>query len=85
VRPAPRLAPGWFTAVALGEPDAVHLFSEADGPLVAAGIVSVSPPGLAVVESRPPAGDTIRTFGSEGALVRLLDLVRRVPAIIPPG
>ena len=84
VRPAPTLERGWFTAIALGEPDAVHLFSEGpDGPTIATGILSVSPPGLAVVESRPTTGDTLRTFGSDEARVRLLDVIARVPAVDP--
>jgi protein-L-isoaspartate(D-aspartate) O-methyltransferase len=84
VEPAPALERGWFTAVALGEPDALHLFSGGpDGPTIATGILTVSPPGLAVVESRPPRSDTLRTFGRGEARPRLLDLVARVPAVDP--
>lgn len=88
VRPAPTLERGWFTSIALGEPGAVHLFAEdPDGPVIRAGLLSLDRASLAVVESRPlatpPVDDRIRSYGSEDALVRLLDLVRRRPAVDP--
>ena len=82
VRRIPPLARGWFTSIALREPDAVHLFAERpDGPIIRSGLLQVSPPGLAVVETKPPAGDVVRAFGSDEALRRLLDLLERSPAI----
>lgn len=83
VRSLAPLAHGWFTSVALSQPDAVHLFAEGgnDGPTMRAGILSVDPPGLAVVETHPPTADRIRSFGSEAALDRLLTLLREVPAV----
>ena len=84
VRVAPRLEPGWFTSIALREPDAVHLFTDGpDGPTVSTGILSVTPPGLAVVETRPRAVPRIRTFGSDVPAARLLDLLQQVPAVDP--
>ena len=80
----PPLERGWFTAIALREPDAVNLFAERpDGPILRSGILQVSPPGLAVVETKPPAPDVIRSFGSDEPLLRLLDLLDRSPAIDP--
>jgi protein-L-isoaspartate(D-aspartate) O-methyltransferase len=77
---APALERGWFTPIALREPDAVNLFTQGpDGPVVGTGLMSVSPPGLAIVDS---AG-TIRAYGSDEPLARLRDLVRRLPAIDP--
>jgi protein-L-isoaspartate(D-aspartate) O-methyltransferase len=86
VRPAPQLPRGWFTPIALGQHHAVHLFTEGDrGPVIRAGILHRSPPGLAVVESnplaRPPVRETVRCFGSEAALDRLLDLLHREPPV----
>jgi len=43
----------------------------------------VSPPGLAVVETSPPAADVIRSFGDDEPRRRLLDLLDRTPAIDP--
>jgi protein-L-isoaspartate(D-aspartate) O-methyltransferase len=84
VREAPRLELGWFTAIALSEADAVHLFTDdAGGPTVSTGILSVAPPGLAVVETRPPAVPRLRTYGSDAPLARLLDLIHQVPAVDP--
>ena len=84
VRPAPPLERGWFTGIALAEPDAVNLFAEGpSGTVVSAGILQGSPPGLAVVETAPPAANRIRAFGSDDALRRLLDLMQRTPAIDP--
>ena len=84
LRPAPPLERGWFTGIALAEPDAVNLFAEGtSGSVVRAGILQVSPPGLAVVETAPPAANRIRAFGSDEALRRLLDLLQRTPAIDP--
>lgn len=83
LRPAPPLERGWFTPIALGEPDAVHLFSEGtEGPVIWTGVLSVSPPGLAVVETEPRR-ETIRSFGSEEPLARLLDLIDQAPAVDP--
>ena len=80
----PPLDRGWFTSIALREPGAVHLFAEGpDGPIIRSGILEVAPPGLAVVETRPPASDVIRAFGSEAPLRRLRDLLDRSPAIDP--
>lgn len=79
--PLPR---GWFTSIALREAGAVNLFAEGPtGAVVRSGILQVSPPGLAVVETRPSAADVIRSFGDEGPLRRLLDLLDRTPAIDP--
>ena len=75
---------GWFTLIALREPGAVHLFTERpDGPIIRSGILQESPPGLAVVETKPPAADVLRTFGSEEPLRRLLVLLAGSPAIDP--
>jgi protein-L-isoaspartate O-methyltransferase len=79
----PPLERGWFTSIALREPDAVHLFAEGPGaPVIRSGILQLSPPALAVVETKPPAADVIRVFGSGEPLHRLLDLLRG-PAIDP--
>lgn len=84
LRPAPPLERGWFTGIALGEPDAVNLFAEGpSGSVIRSGILQVSPPGLAVVETAPPAANRIRAFGSDAARHRLLDLLERSPAIDP--
>jgi len=84
--PAPFLDPGWFTAVALSEPGAIHLFaSRPEGPVSRAGILDLSGPGLAVVESQPqatgPQGQAILAFGSgsEGPQRRLLERIRAGP------
>ena len=80
----PALEHGWFTLIALREPDAVHLFAEGSaGPLIRSGILQTSPPGLAVVETSPGAPDVLRSFGSDEARQRLVDLLRRVPAVDP--
>ena len=82
-----RIAPperGWFTSIALRDAGAVNLFAEGpSGSVVRSGILQVSPPGLAVVETRPPAADVIRSFGDEEPLRRLIDLLDRTPAIDP--
>lgn len=78
------LARGWFTSIALGDAGAVNLFADGpSAPVVRSGILRVSPPGLAVVETAPPAADVIRTFGDDGAFRRLLDLLDHTPAIDP--
>jgi len=84
--PAPFVDPSWFTAVALSEPGAIHLFaSRPEGPVSRAGILDPSGPGLAVVESQPhahgPQGHTILAFGSgsEGPQRRLLERLRAGP------
>jgi protein-L-isoaspartate(D-aspartate) O-methyltransferase len=75
---------GWFTTIALREPGAVNLFAEGPGgPVVRSGILQLSPPGLAVVETNPPAADVIRACGDDEPLRRLLDLLDRSPAIDP--
>ena len=84
LRPAPPLGRGWFTGIALAEPDAVNLFAEGpSGSVIRSGILQVSPPGLAVVETAPPAANRIRAFGRDGARHRLLDLLQRTPVIDP--
>lgn len=76
VEPGPALSPGWFTPIALREPDAVHLFSfRSEGPVVYCGILDPSAPGLAVVASEPGAGQALQTFGGAQARQRLLRLV----------
>lgn len=83
-RPAPPLERGWFTAIALREPDAVNLFAAGrDSSITRSGILQVSPPGLAVVETCPPARNVFRVFGSDEPLRRFLDLLERHPAIDP--
>ena len=73
---------GWFTSIALRDADAINLFAEGpSGSVVRSGILQASPPGLAVVETRPPSADVIRAFGDDGPLRRLLDLLDRSPAI----
>lgn len=80
--PAPAVAPGWFTPIALREPDAIHLYSpRRDGPLVCCGILQTSPPGLAVVVSRPGAGNTLEVFGADQVARRLLALIDGEPPI----
>lgn len=75
--PAPPLSRGWFTLIALGEPDAVHLFSLGPaGATVAWGVLDLSAPGLAVVVSRVGSAATIETFGSDDAGRRLLRLIQ---------
>ncbi len=80
----PPLERGWFTSIALGDAGAVNLFAEGlSGSVVRSGILQVSPPGLAVVETSPPAADVILAFGDEVPRRRLLDLLRRSPPIDP--
>ena len=84
LHPAPPLEWGWFTGIALGEADAINLFAEEpSGSVIRCGILQVSPPGLAVVETAAPAANRIRAFGDEAPLRRLLDLLDRSPAIDP--
>lgn len=80
----PPLGRGWFTSIALRDDGAVNLFAEGrPGSVVRSGILQVSPPGLAVVETAPPAADVVRAFGDEEPLRRLLALLDRGPAIDP--
>lgn len=80
----PPLERGWFTSIALREAGAVNLFGDGPpGSVIRSGILQVSPPGLAVVETRPPAADVILAFGDEEPRRRLLDLLGRRPAIDP--
>jgi methyltransferase of FxLD system len=80
----PPLERGWFTSIALREPGAVNLFAESQtAPVIRSGILQEYPPGLAVVETRPPAADVIRSFGDAEPLRRLLDLLQREPAVDP--
>lgn len=81
VRRAPRLPRDWFTPIALAEAGAVSMFSE--GPVIRSGLVQLSPPALAVVETHPPAADQFRVFGDPPLLDRLVDVLRRRPAIDP--
>lgn len=82
VRRAPAPERGWFTAIALAEPGAISLFSDGPGgTVVRSGLVQLSPPGLAVVETHPPAADQLRVFGDPALLDRLVDVLRRRPAI----
>lgn len=82
VQPPPALGPGWFTPIALGHPDAVHLFSlRAEGTVVCWGVLGTSPPGLAVVVSRPGDAPTLETFGADQPRQRLLALMRHGDAI----
>ena len=84
VQRVPALGRGWFTPIALDEPDAVNLFTDGPtGPVVRSGILQVEPPGLAVVETNPPSADVIRSFGSDEARRRLVDLLQRAPAVDP--
>lgn len=84
VHAAPALRPGWFTAIALTEPDAVHLFSETPaGAVIRSGLLRLTPPGLAVVESHPSGPEVIRSFGDDEPLDRLLQLLPRLPAFDP--
>jgi protein-L-isoaspartate(D-aspartate) O-methyltransferase len=80
----PPLGRGWFTSIALRDAGALNLFAEgSSGSVVRSGILQLSPPGLAVVETSPPAADVIRSFGDKGPLRRLFDLLERTPAIDP--
>jgi protein-L-isoaspartate O-methyltransferase len=73
---APDLSPGWFTPIALTEPDAVHLFSLRSEPaLVACGILDLTRRGLAVVASRAGTPQTVESFGDEGAARTLLGIL----------
>jgi protein-L-isoaspartate(D-aspartate) O-methyltransferase len=82
VRRVPPLGRGWFTPIALAEPGAVSLFSDGPGgPVIRSGLVQVAPPALAVVETHPPAADQLRVFGDPALLDRLVDVLRRRPAI----
>lgn len=77
VEPAPVLANGWFTPIALGHPDAVHLFmGGSGGSVIGRGIVDAVSRGLALVVSHPADGDTIRTFGAPRARQHLLGLIQ---------
>ncbi len=74
--PAPPLSPGWFTHIALAEPDAVHLFSlDSEPPLGACGILDQGAPGLAVVASCAGTPQTIETFGGEEVSRRLIRII----------
>ncbi|MDQ3641332.1 MAG: methyltransferase domain-containing protein [Actinomycetota bacterium] len=75
--PAPDVPPGWFTRMALVEPDAVHLFSLGpDGPVIGRGVIDASVPGLAVIVSDPRGGNAVQVFGGgevRGRLLRMID------------
>jgi len=80
--PAPPLSPGWFTPIALREPDAIHLFSLApEGAVVCWGILDALTPGLAVVASGPLGDPVLRTFGGEQPRRRLLHLIESEPPV----
>ena len=80
--PAPDLPAGWFTRMALIEPDAVHLFSLGrDGPVVGRGVIDASVPGLAVIVSDPRGVNTVQVFGGEEAGGRLLRMIGSGPPI----
>ena len=82
VEPAPEVAPGWFTRIALAHPDAVHLFSlGSDGPVVGRGIVDASGAGLAVIVSGPDGGNSVQVFGSDEVRRRLLSMIDAEPPI----
>lgn len=84
VRRVPPPERGWFLPIALAEPGAVSLFTDSPGgPVIRSGLVRISPPGLAVVETHPPAADQLRVFGDSRLLDRLLEVMRRRPAIDP--
>jgi protein-L-isoaspartate(D-aspartate) O-methyltransferase len=74
---APPLSPGWFTVIALTEPDAVHLFSLGSvTTLVACGILDPRGPGLAVITSRADTPTTLESRGEDEApRRRLLGLI----------
>lgn len=79
---APPLSPGWFTQIALTEPDAVHLFSLNSEPtLVACGILDPTTPGLAVVASRAGTPPSVETFGGEDVRRRLIRLIESREAV----
>lgn len=83
---SPPLNPGWFTAIALTEPDAINLISLRDGTSVSrAGVLDRPTRALAVVETDGLVGrgttSAIHVFGSDHAHTRLLDLIDRVPPI----
>jgi protein-L-isoaspartate(D-aspartate) O-methyltransferase len=83
---APPLNPGWFTAIALTDPDAINLFSLPDGtPVSRAGLLDRPTRTLAVVETDGLVGcgttSTIHAFGGDHAVTRLLDLIDRLPAV----
>lgn len=74
--PAPELSPGWFTPIALREPQAVHLFSLGSEPaLVAWGILDSTRLGLAAVASRGGTPETLESFGDEEVARRLLNML----------
>ena len=80
--PAPDVPPGWFTRMALVEPDAVHLFSLGPhGPVVGRGVIDASVPGLAVIVSDPRGGNTVQVFGGEEVRGRLLKMIGAGPPI----
>lgn len=80
--PAPDLPAGWFTRMALIEPDAVHLFSLGrDGPVVGRGVIDASVPGLAVIVSDPRGANTVQVFGGEEVGGRLLRMIGSGPPI----
>ncbi len=83
--PAPVLDPGWFTAIALSEPDAINLVTFRDGrPLSHTGILDRETETLAVVESAGLAGappTALHVYGGGHAQARLADLVQRSPAL----
>ena len=85
----PPLNPGWFTAIALTDPDAINLFSPPDGtPVSRAGLLDRPTRTLAVVETDGVVGcgttSTIHAFGGDHARTRLLDLIDRLPAVALP-
>ena len=80
--PAPDAPPGWFTWMALVEPEAVHLFSSGpDGLVVGRGLIDASAPGLAVMVSDPRGGNTVQVFGGEEARGRLLTMIGAGPPL----
>lgn len=80
----PALGAGWFTAVALTDPDAVML-ADWDEKVTLSGVFDPVGGGLAVVESdcagAEPAPRSLRAYGARGALIRLTRLIEETPAI----
>lgn len=73
--PAPDLSPGWFTRLALEEPEAIALHREAGWHHAMLGIFQAAQESLALVESLGRSVRGMLAFGGESAMQRLKELI----------
>ena len=79
------LKPGWFVALALGEPNAVRLYpSEQLNPVLRCGLIDAEDESLAVIESPPEGPDasygTLLSYGGQRAAQTLRRNLEHLPA-----